>query len=131
MGRSAMANTVSLSIEPEGKTIANIPWTGGMNVQQEMELAYSMPPCITFALQYYGPSLGYLVLAVDGTFDTDTTFWFLYVNDVLSPTGIDETILNDGDAVSLVYEPYQAEKHASEIHRLRFEHAQKRKASMK
>jgi hypothetical protein len=129
MGRNTMANVVSLSIEPEGKTIANIPWSEGMEVQTEMELAYSISPGITFALQYYGPSLGYLVLMVDGTFDTATEFWFLYVNGVLAPTGIDETFLNNGDAVALIYESYDSSKHVGEIHRVRFEQAQKSKTT--
>lgn len=116
MGRETIANTVTITIEPEGKTIAGIPWTSGMNVQQALELAYDIPPNLSFAIQFYGASLGYLVIMVDGTFDAGDDYWFLYVNGVLSNYGIDYTILNAGDVVGLVYEDYDHSKHGSTIH---------------
>lgn len=111
MGREMIANTVTLTISPEGKTIPGIPWTEGMNVQLAMERAYEIPPGLSFAIQYFGSSLGYLVLMVDGTFDTSTEFWFLYVNGILSPTGIDFTILQSGDVVELRYQTYSESEH--------------------
>lgn len=120
MGREMANNTVMITINPEGKTIPNIPWTEGMNVQQAMELAYSIPPGMNFALQYYGP-YGYMVIMIDGTSDASPNYWFLYVNGVLSQTGIDSTILNSGDVVGFTYEEYEEQKHVGDIYRARVE----------
>lgn len=118
MGRELLANTVSMTIDPEGKTISNIPWESDMNVQDAMQEAYSISPGIDFALQYFGPTLGYSVLMIDGTFDSSTEFWFLYINGELSPTGIDSTILNDGDVIGFVFEKYSGDTHGKvEIHK--------------
>jgi hypothetical protein len=125
MGSSPGSNTVSISLEPNGVTISNIPWTQGMNVQTAMERAYAIPPGITFAIEYFGSTFGYLVLTIDGTTNTSPDYWFLYVNDVLTDTGIDSTTLNAGDAVSFKYEEYNASKHAAPIHAARHAAAQK------
>lgn len=117
MGRETISNSVTLTISNEGKTISGIPWTSGMNVQTAMERAYDIPPGIEFALQYYGSSFGYLVLMVDGKFDTSTDYWFLYVNGVLSPNGIDSTILDDGDVVELKYQEYSESEHGNTVYR--------------
>ncbi len=116
MGREILAETVMITIENSGKTISGIPWTNQMNVQTAMERAYIIPPGIQFALQYYGPSLGYAVIMIDGVFDTSEKYWFLYINGKLSNKGIDQTILNDGDVVGFIYENYDSNKHAHELH---------------
>ena len=131
MGRELIANSVTITIEPEGKTIAGIPWTSGMNVQQAMERAYSVPPGLEFALQYYGASLGYAVIMIDGTFNAGNEYWFLYVNGILSSTGIDETILNDGDVVGFVYEAYNESTHTHALHKAIHTVHQKLKARAK
>ena len=119
MGRTLSTNTVSISIEPNGSTISNIPCTEGMNVQKAMEMAYAIPPGITFSIEYFGAEFGYLVLTVDGTTNENSYYWFLYVNGTLSPTGIDDTILSAGDAISLQYEIYNPATHSDAIHAVR------------
>lgn len=116
MGREILAETVMITIKNSGKTISGIPWTKNMNVQTAMERAYAIPPGIKFALQYYGNSLGYAVIMIDGVFDIQKKYWFLYINGKLSNTGIDLTILNDGDVVEFIYESYDSNKHIHEIH---------------
>jgi hypothetical protein len=118
-----MSNTVSLTIQPEGKSFTDIPWSPGMNVQTLMEIAYGIPPGYSFALQFFG-ALGYTVLMIDGTYDTNLSFWFLYINEVFSQTGIDQTFLNPGDAAALSFEPFTADKHVGEIHSTRYKAAQ-------
>ena len=126
MGREVIANTVTVTVSPEGKTIPNIPWTEGMNAQTALERAYGIPPGLSFALQYYGPSLGYLVIMIDGTFDAGNDYWFFYVNGVLSPTGVDSTILNAGDVLGFVYESYDEAKHSETIYAAKREARSKR-----
>lgn len=125
MGRTVATDTVSISISTNNQTISGIPWFEGMNVQQAMEAAYDIPPGIGFAIQFYGSALGYLILMVDGTFDADPYYWFLYVNGVETPTGIDQTILNSGDAVELNYQQYDPQVHTAPIYKQRRELALK------
>lgn len=90
-----------------------------MNVQQAMEAAYSLTPGHTynFSLQYFGAGLGYEVVTLDsianqvGSDHGAYVFWALNVNGQFSPTGIDETILNDGDQISWDYQSYSEEAH--------------------
>ena len=96
--------TVAIIVEPEGKSISAIPWTEGMNVQQAMESAYELTPGLSFALQYYGSKRGYKVIMVDGAADQSNYYWFLYINGKLSQDGIDTTLLNPSDVVTLTYQ---------------------------
>jgi hypothetical protein len=115
-----MANTISIKVEG-GATISNVPFTTGMNVQQALEAAYnsfSNPPnipTISFWLEYYGTSLGYLVTNMDGVTQQGSKYWMLYVNGILATEGIDSTILSDNDVVSFKYESYSEEIHGHTI----------------
>ena len=102
-----------------GPTII-VPWTTGMNAQQAIEEAYNTQvPAgeFTYALQYYGTSLGYLVVMINETYESYMSsaapfyFWEFLVNGTAATTGIDGTILNSGDVVTFefqVYNPIQA-----------------------
>ncbi|MCW3464986.1 DUF4430 domain-containing protein [Chitinophaga nivalis] len=97
------------------------PWQNNMTGQTAMEAAYnaSASGTLTFLLQFYGSSLGYLVDMINGTFDTAISsgqpyfFWDFIVNGVSSSTGIDSTSINDGDVITFTFTTYNAEAHAA------------------
>lgn len=116
-----MSITMTLSLNgSQISQIDNIPFTANMNVQQAMEAAYGLTPGHTynFSLQYFGTALGYEVVTLDsianqaGSDPGSYIFWALYINGQFSPTGIDETILNDGDQIGWDYQSYSPELHA-------------------
>lgn len=113
-------NTVQVSITG-GPNVA-VPWFNGMNAQQALEGAYNLlnnGHQFTFALQYYGSQLGYLVVMVNETYDSFMSsaapyfYWEFIVNGHPAQKGIDSTILNAGDAIAFAYEMYVAEKHVA------------------
>lgn len=108
-----MSNTVNVSVV--GGPNADVPWTQGMNAQQAMEGAYNILNSsseFTYGLQYYGSTLGYLVAMINETYESFSSsadpffFWEFLVNGTPSQTGIDNTILNDGDAISFELQMY-------------------------
>jgi Domain of unknown function (DUF4430) len=111
--------TIAVFGDPVGK-ITDIPYTTGMNVQQVMEAAYDQasPAPVSFVLQYFGHDLGYEIIAIDnvasqnGAAFNAFTFWALSINGVLSPTGIDETLVSDGDQIEWAYVAYSEAEHA-------------------
>jgi molybdopterin converting factor small subunit len=94
----------------------NLPYKTGMNIQTALEAAFnSVPPAsFSYALQYYGTSLGYLVSMINETYESFNSkeapffFWEILVNGNVSPTGIDNTPLKDGDSVVFDFIPYIA-----------------------
>jgi len=123
-------NTVTVQIIG-GVGPVPVPWTQGMNVQQALEGAYQVvhpSNPFTFALQFYGSPLGYLVVMINETYDsfvsTSAPFWYweLLVNGVPATQGIDGTILNSGDAVAFNFEMYVSEAHQEST--LKFKHEQ-------
>jgi len=110
-------------------------WTHGMNAQQALEDACNILNRIdqfTFALQYYGSTLGYLVEMINETYDTFMSkaepfyYWEFFHNDQPSQTGIDHTILNSGDTISFSYELFQDQKHRNSLLRVKNEVQMKR-----
>lgn len=88
-------------------------WTQGMNIQTAMEKAYdNQTGTFTYSLQYYGSTLGYLVTMINETYESFVFkqgpfyFWEILLNGVISNTGIDNTVLNDGDIVTFEFIPY-------------------------
>jgi hypothetical protein len=123
-----MAITVTVEDGPS----VTVPWQAGMNAQEALETANQLinnTSLFTFALQYYGPTLGYLVLMINETYDSFLSsaapfyYWELLLNGKPSPTGIDSTKLNDGDVITFQFTVYNASTHNSipmgEKHRLR------------
>lgn len=108
--------TISINGQLE-RTFDDIPWQSGMNVQQAMETAFGLEGGYDFALQYFGSNLGYEAVMIDNIFQQAGTdaflFWELSVNGNVSGTGIDETILNDGDEVEWNYTAYTSSTHNS------------------
>jgi len=68
---SGVSKTVS--VEVVGGPHLSVEWTEGMNAQQALEIARNTiqaPAKLDFALQYYGRDLGYLVVMINGTFES-------------------------------------------------------------
>ena len=80
-----------------------------MNGQEALQAAYNKAKLqgseFTYSLQYYGTSLGYLVDMINETYDTFKSnyspyyYWQFLLNGSPSNSGIDQTILNDGDII--------------------------------
>lgn len=111
-----MSIKMTISINGQlDRTFPRITWHSGMNVQNAMEIAYGTEQGYDFALQYFGPDLGYEVVMIDNISQQAGSdaflFWQLSINGAISRTGIDETSLNDGDEVEWNYTPYTSESH--------------------
>ena len=113
-----------VSITVDNGSAVQVDWTSGMNAQTALERAYSQ---ITFGITYYGSSLGYLVVMLNGAYDSPTSgyYWAFYYNGQYATQGIDYTILNDGDSISFVNTSYNEEKHKGTLLEVKHEHAQK------
>jgi len=67
----SMSSTVSLEVV--GGPSVQVPWTTGMTAQDALEAAYDQinsSATFTYALQFYGTPLGYLVLMINETYDS-------------------------------------------------------------
>lgn len=108
-------NTVTISII--GGPTFTVPWTQGMNAQQAIEAACdaSSPGQFTYAIQYYGSTMGYLVIMINDTYESARSsggpsyYWEFLVNGIYSTTGIDNTILNAGDTITFEFQMYSLE----------------------
>lgn len=116
-----ITNDNSITVEVVNGPSAIIPWAANMNAQQAIEAAYAKigdSKQFTYALQYYGAEFGYLVLMINGTYDTSGSFshpyfyWDFLVNGQSAGKGIDGTILNAGDVVSFRYDLFSPVTHA-------------------
>lgn len=114
-----MSQTVQVTVV--GGPNATVPWIQGMNAQQALEAAYNQinnNSVFTYAIQYYGSGLGYLVLMINETYDSFITssapffYWQFLINGAPAQAGIDGVTLNPGDVVSFSFEMYVAAKHA-------------------
>lgn len=110
-----------ITIEVVAGPTVTIPWFQGMDAQQALEGAWAeigRTAEFTYALQYYGAPLGYLVSMVNETYDTFESasdpffYWQFSVNGNPSETGIDNTTLAANDVISFSYELYDASTHA-------------------
>ncbi len=110
--------SVSMTISIHGqllRTLNDISWQSGMNVQQAMEAAYGSEAGYSFAIQFFGPDLRYEAVILDNISQQAGAdaflFWELSVNGQISRVGIDETILFDGDRIEWNYTRYLADRH--------------------
>ena len=111
-----MPVTITISInDSQVRSLNDIQWHSGMNVQDAMETAYGTSPGYGFVLQYFGKDLGYEAVAIDGILSQSGTdeylFWQLSIDGVIADKGIDETILKDGDEVEWDYTRYVEQTH--------------------
>jgi hypothetical protein len=122
-----MAVTITVSITGvKVREIDQISYHPHMNVQSAMEEAYNLHSdrAFNFSLQYFGSNLGYEVTVLDGIanqvgsdFDSHAyVFWALSINGTFSPTGIDDTHLNDGDSIEWNYQAFEPAQHGGTRH---------------
>ena len=111
-----------ITINISGGPSFTVNYTNGMNGQDALEAAFNSVGSgngFTFSLQYYGSNLGYLVDMINETYDTFISsyepyyFWQFLINGNPSSTGIDNTVLKDGDAIEFQYVTYNVEEHAN------------------
>jgi len=114
----------TVSLEVVGGPFVEVPWKTGMTAQDALEAAYdeiNSSATFTYALQFYGSQLGYLVLMINETYDSFISsaepfyYWEFLVNDVPATKGIDNTVLSDGDAVKFSFEQYVPLKHKGSL----------------
>jgi hypothetical protein len=120
----------SVSVAVVGGPTASVSWSTGMNAQQALELAYtkiSSTERFTYALQYYGKSLGYLIVMINETYDTYTStsnpffYWEFLYNGKPATQGIDSVVLNAGDRIEFSFDRYEANKHKDSTLRAKYE----------
>ena len=112
-----MPITVSIAINGNVvRTMANLPWSQGMNAQNALEQAYATGTGYSFSLQYFGVPLGYEVMSFDGIAaqqGTDTGFYWEFIyNGNPARQGIDSTSVNDGDTLLFSYVAYSEAVHS-------------------
>ncbi len=115
---------VTVTVSGDQGSSASVEWYEGMNAQNALEEAYSF---ITFAVQYYGADLGYYAIMFNGVYDlpNDGLYWEFFYNGKSSSTGIDSTILNDGDAISFENVSYNEATHKGTSLEIKHRAAQK------
>jgi hypothetical protein len=81
----------NVSLEVAGGPFVEVPWKAGMTAHVALEAAYNQinsSATFTYALQFYGSQLGYLVLMINETYDSFISsaepfyYWEFLVNDV-------------------------------------------------
>jgi Domain of unknown function (DUF4430) len=113
-----------VTVEVVGGPSAQVGWTNNMTAQQALEEAYDQinsSATFTYALQFYGTQLGYLVMMINETYDSFISsaepffYWEFLVNNQPANKGIDNTILTAGDAVRFSFELYIPAKHKGSL----------------
>lgn len=114
---------------------ADVPWAEGMTALDVLQAAFtSINPAeqFTFALQYYGPELGYLVIMINETYDSFISkggalakpffYWEFLVNGQPAAAGVSVTRVNAGDRLVFEFEMFNHEKHAGSTLQMKFDH---------
>ena len=119
-----------VTVEVSGGPTYTVTWNPGMNAQQAIEAAFNSqttPGEFTYALQYYGSQLGYLVVMINETYESFMSsadpfyFWEFLVNGTPSSTGIDNVNLNAGDVVTFELQLYSPAIHATSTVKTKYE----------
>ena len=119
-----------VDVEVVGGPRVSVGWNDGMNAQEALEEAYRIindTKKFTYALQYFGSSLGYLVLMLNETYDSFISssspffYWEILVNGVPATTGIDHLQLKPGDHLMFSFERYDPLKHQNSTLRAKYE----------
>lgn len=110
----------SVTVEIGGGPTVSVAWTQNMTAQQALEAAYNeinSSAIFTYALQFYGTRLGYLVVMINETHDSFISsaapffYWQFLLNGQPAGKGIDSTILNAADTIKFTFEQYDLAKH--------------------
>jgi hypothetical protein len=92
-----------------------------MNAQDAIEAAYNQinnHAVFSYALQYYGASMGNLVCMINETYDSFVSsaspffYWEFLYNNRAANVGIDSQKLNDGDSIAFAFVSYDPAAHA-------------------
>jgi len=114
----------SVTVEVVGGPTVQVAWTQNMTAQQALEAAYDQinsSATFTYALQFYGRQLGYLVMMINETYDSFISsaepffYWEFFVNNQPAKKGIDNTILSAGDTVKFSFQLYIPAKHKGSL----------------
>src|SRR5437879_13860816 len=114
----------SVTVEVVGGPTVQVAWTQNMTAQQSLEEAYDQinsSATFTYALQFYGRQLGYLVMMINETYDSFISsaepffYWEFFVNNQPAKKGIDNTILSAGDTVKFSFQLYIPAKHKGSL----------------
>lgn len=126
-----MAEHAPVTVEIKGGPTISVRWREGMNVRQALEAAYDdqqgVGGGLTYALQYYGAELGYLVMMINENYDSFDVryepdfYWEMRVNGSASRSGIDQTLLKAGDVVTFAYEMRRDEPDLAPLTRIKHE----------
>lgn len=116
--------STTVRVEVSGGPTTNVPWKQNMTAQDALEEAYNdinSSSTFTYALQFYGALLGYLVMMINETYDSFVSsaepffYWEFFLNGKPATQGIDNTILSAGDVVSFSFEQYVPTKHKGSL----------------
>lgn len=115
-----MSSTASVQVNVVGGPSTAVTWVSGMTAQQAMEAAFNVfnsSQTFTYALQYYGRKLGYLVMMINETYDSFISsaapffYWEFLLNGAPAQQGIDSTLLHPGDTIAFSFEAYDPLRH--------------------
>ncbi len=117
-----MPDTVTVSIK--GGPSATVAWKEDLTALEAMESAFGVinqSEQFTYALQYYGQDLGYLVVMINEMYDSFVSkggkearpsfYWEFLVNGEPTAKGVSHTVLARGDEVEFELEMFVPEKH--------------------
>jgi len=119
-----------VDVEIVGGPRITVSWTKNMNAQDALEEAYRVindTKKFTYALQYFGSTLGYLVQMINETYDSFISssspffFWEILVNGAPATQGIDHIRLRPGDHLMFSFERYDPVKHKNSTLRAKYE----------
>jgi Domain of unknown function (DUF4430) len=112
------ASPITITVKDNGNQIS-LPWQPDTNIQRALELAYDQEKAagrkFSFALQFFGTDLGYMIIMMDGLLDnpSDPTdpYWWFTINGQSADVGIDDYIVQPGDSLEFDYTPFNPHKH--------------------
>lgn len=116
--------SLTVTLEVIGGPSIEVPWKSGMTAQNALEAAYDQinsSATFTYALQFFGSQLGYLVFMINETYDSFISsaepfyYWEFLVNGQPATKGIDNTILSADDTVQFSFEQYIPAKHKGSL----------------
>lgn len=121
-------NAATVTVSVKGGPSATVAWQPNLTALAAMEAAYlAINPNeqFTFALQYYGPQFGYLVIMINETYDSFISkggaqarpffYWQFLVNGTPASQGVSHTVLQQDDVVEFEFEMYEEERHSESL----------------
>lgn len=109
----------TVTVGVKGGPSIDVPWSDGMNAQKALEAANTADPKFVYSLQYFGNLTGYLVIMINGTYESFLSsaapffYWEFFINETPATVGIDQVILKPGDSILFSLEMYSNAAHAA------------------